>query len=233
MSDLSSFPQDFTAVVVGSTGGLGSAFAEQLKRDPRCGRVLEFSRSSDPSLDLEDEASIERVCASIDGEVHLIIDATGVLHDQEMQPEKAISSVDPEQIARAFAVNASGPLLLLKHFHRLLPRKGRSVFASVSARVGSIADNRLGGWYGYRASKAALNMFLQTAAIEVARRRPEAICLALHPGTVKTPLSEPFAGDRDRFEPAQSAEMLLQVIGNAQPTGTASFLAYDGSEIPW
>ncbi len=235
MSDLSAFPQGFNAVVVGSTGGLGSAFADLLERDPGCGQVFRFSRSSSHPLDLEDEASIERAAASLadQGEIHLIIDATGILHDAAMRPEKTFSQIDPEAVARAFAINATGPLLLLKHFHHLLPRTGRGVFATVSARVGSIADNRLGGWYGYRASKAALNMFLRTAAIEIARKRPDAVCLALHPGTVKTRLSDPFAGDRERFEAKQSAQMLLEVINRAAPAAGGAFLAYDGSEIPW
>ena len=235
MSELSAFPKGFTASVVGSTGGLGSAFAALLERDPRCGHVVRLSRSSRPPLDLEDEASIERAAASLAarGDVHLIVDATGILHDPAMRPEKSIGQVDPEVIARAFAINATGPLLLLKHFHHLLPRKGRSVFATISARVGSIADNRLGGWYGYRASKAALNMFLRTAAIEISRKRPDAICLALHPGTVKTRLSEPFAADRERFEAEYSAQMLLDVMNRAEPSAGGAFIAYDGSDIPW
>ena len=124
-------------------------------------------------------------------------------------------------------------MLLLKHFHRLLPRNERGLFATLSARVGSIADNRLGGWYAYRASKAALNMFVRTAAIEIARKRPFAVCLALHPGTVETRLSEPFSSYADRLAPEQSAAMLLDVIDRAESTMSGSFLAYDGSSLPW
>ena len=128
---------------------------------------------------------------------------------------------------------ANGVLLLLKHFHHLLPRKGRAVFATLSARVGSISDNRLGGWYSYRASKAALNMMLKTAAIEISRKRPEALCLALHPGTVDTALSKPFAPRQDRFSPQESAGKLLEVIDQAEAGQSGRFLAYDGSEIAW
>ena len=219
----------------GAGGGIGRAFQRALEAEPTCGEVIGLSRSSEPHFDLLDEGSVERAAAAVTvgGPVHLMIDATGILHDAAMQPEKSISAVEPETIARAFAVNATGPLLLLKHFHRLLPREGRSVFATLSARVGSIGDNRLGGWYGYRASKAALDMVLRTAAIEIARKWPDAVCLALHPGTVRTKLSDPFSGDRERFEPEQAAAMLLNVIDEADSARTGSFLAYDGSEIPW
>lgn len=232
---LSSFPNGFRAVVVGAGGGIGSAFVDALRHDPSCGEVMALGRTTEPRIDLQDESTIEKTASSIaeDGPVHLIIDATGILHDEAMQPEKSLDAVSPETIARAFAINATGPLLLLKHFHRLLPREGRSVFATLSARVGSIADNRLGGWYGYRASKAALNMFLRTAAIEIARRRPDALCLALHPGTVRTGLSDPFAGDRERFEADHAAAMLLRVIDQTQNERAGAFRAYDGSDIPW
>jgi NAD(P)-dependent dehydrogenase (short-subunit alcohol dehydrogenase family) len=235
LAALTSFPIGYRAVVVGTTGGIGQAFIENLRTDANCAEVIALSRSTVPRLDLQDEASVEAAAAmlALGGPVHLVIDATGILHDAEMKPEKSIDAVDPENMARAFAINATGPLLLLKHFHRLLPRDERSVFATLSARVGSIEDNRLGGWYGYRASKAALNMFLRTAAIEIARKRRHAVCLALHPGTVKTGLSEPFSSSRKRFEPEQAASLLLNVINRATSDDTGSFLAYDGSVIPW
>ncbi len=136
-------------------------------------------------------------------------------------------------MAAHFAVNAIGPALALKRHDTLLAADGRSVFATLSARVGSIGDNRLGGWVSYRASKAALNQIVRTAAIEIARRRPEAVCVALHPGTVATSLSEPFAGDRDRLAPDQAAEELLRVIGSLGPEQSGGFFAYDGEAIPW
>lgn len=235
MLSFQNFPTGFRAVVFGSSGGIGREMFNLLEADGACGAVTGYSRSTVPGFDLEDEASIEQAATAMaeKGPVHLILDATGLLHDAHMQPEKSISAVDPQVIARSFAVNATGPLLLLKHFHHLMPRHERSVFASISARVGSIEDNRLGGWYGYRASKAALNMFLKTASIEVARKRPHAVCLALHPGTVETRLSAPFAGDRALLSANEAARLLLDVIDKADNDATGSFLAYDGQEIAW
>lgn len=235
MLSFQNFPTGFRAVVFGSSGGIGREIFNALEAEPACGGVVGYSRSTVPAFDLEDEASIEQAAAAMAdaGPVHLIFDATGLLHDASMQPEKSISAVDPQLIARSFAVNATGPLLLLKHFHHLMPRNERSVFATISARVGSIEDNRLGGWYGYRASKAALNMFLKTASIEIARKRPQAICLALHPGTVETPLSAPFAGDRTLLSANNAARLLLDVIDKADSDSSGSFFAYDGQEIAW
>ena len=232
---MKSLPDGYRAVVFGATGGIGSAITHLLKQDAHCGGVTALSRSSAPAIDLQDEDSIEAAAAAVaaDGDVQLVFDATGILHDAAMQPEKSISAVDPANLARSFAINATGPMLLLKHFHRLLPRDERGLFATISARVGSITDNKLGGWYAYRASKAALNMFVRTAAIEIARKRPHAVCLALHPGTVRTPLSEPFSSYADRLAPEQSATMLLDVIDRADSTMSGSFLAYDGSSVPW
>jgi NAD(P)-dependent dehydrogenase (short-subunit alcohol dehydrogenase family) len=235
MKSLNSFAGPYRAIVVGSSGGLGGAFKRLLDADPRCREAVGLGRASEPRLDLEDEPTIEQAASFVaaTGPVHLIIDATGILHDGTMQPEKSINVADPQMIARAFAINATGPLLLLKHFHHLMPRNERSVFATISARVGSITDNRLGGWYGYRASKAALNMMIRTASVEITRKRPAAVCLALHPGTVKTKLSDPFSNQRDRLDPDRAAAMLLDVIDQAESCATGSFLAYDGTEIPW
>lgn len=235
MALFDSFPDQFRALVIGATGGIGAEVLRALQSDPRCGRVTALSRSSDPRLDLEHEESIERCAAQLvqDGPLHLIFDATGLLHDGDLVPERALRAVEPENALRAFAVNALGPLLLLKHLHALMPRHERSVFATISARVGSIEDNRLGGWYSYRGSKAALNMFLKSASIEVARKRPQAVCLALHPGTVETRLSDPFASNHTRMSASESANRLLTVINGAGPEANGHFLAYDGEEIAW
>ena len=232
---MSSFQDGFRAVVVGASGGIGAAVLQLLRAAPRCGEAIGVSRRSSPRLDLEHEDTIADAARQIaeGGPVHLIFDATGVLHSAALKPEKALSAFDPAAAAQAFAVNATGPLLVLKHFHTLMPRDERSVFASISARVGSISDNHLGGWYSYRASKAALNMLLKTAAIEIARKRPQALCLALHPGTVNTRLSQPFASGRDLFTPEESAAKMLSVIDTAAPGRSGRFLAYDGEEIGW
>ncbi|MEM7444884.1 MAG: SDR family NAD(P)-dependent oxidoreductase [Pseudomonadota bacterium] len=225
----------YRAVIVGATGGIGSALYQSLEADENCSKCVGLGRSTWPATDLLDETSIQKASSllSKDAPFHLIIDATGLLHDDEVMPEKTIDGVDPTAMARSFAVNATGPLLLLKHFRKLLPRDEPSVFATISARVGSISDNQLGGWYGYRASKAALNMFVKTASIEIARKRPQAICLALHPGTVRTELSKPFAGKRALLEPDEAAERLLSVVGQSTVGDNGSFFAHDGQRIPW
>ncbi len=160
-----------------------------------------------------------------------IVDATGGLTLGGRGPEKRLAELDAAHMARAFAVNAIGPALLLKHFHKLLPLRGRAVFATLSARVGSIGDNRLGGWYSYRASKAALNQIWRSAAVEIARRRPEALLLALHPGTVRSPLSAPFTAPDQGVTPAEAARNLLAVMDQATETGI--FLDQHGTAIPW
>ncbi|NNC38023.1 MAG: SDR family NAD(P)-dependent oxidoreductase [Hyphomonadaceae bacterium] len=225
--------KNYQALVIGATGGIGNGFVSILERDANCRNIFKLSRRD--GFDLMDETSIKDAAETLkqQGPIDIIIDATGFLHDDVQHPEKAIRAIEPENMARAFALNATGPLLILKHFHGLLPFMERGVFATLSARVGSIEDNRLGGWYAYRMSKAALNMGLKTAAIEIARKRKLAICVALHPGTVETQLSDPFSSNRDRFTPEHSAEQMLNVLHGLAPTDNGSFFAYDGSVIPW
>ncbi len=234
-SRLSSFDQGLRVVVFGASGGIGSAFCALLDDDPNVAECHGLSRSGPNPVDVTDEAAIARAAERIgeNGPVHLIINATGMLHTDAIAPEKSLRALDPEAMHAAMAINAFAPALIIKHFHRLLPRDRKSAFASLSARVGSIADNRLGGWYSYRASKAAQNMFLRSAAIEVARLRREAVILLLHPGTVETGLSEPFAGERDVFSPGQSASKLLDVINWAGPDKSGHFFDYDRRPIPY
>jgi len=239
-------PPEDVAVVVGATGGLGSALLAELGRDSRYGLLFGLSRTPPSAtagrvvpgyVDLTDEASIEAaaVQARSLGTVRLVIVATGLLHDDAARPERQLEELRPEALMKLFAVNSIGPALVAKHFLPLLPRHGRSVFASISARVGSIEDNRLGGWYSYRTSKAALNMLLKTFSIELKRRAPSAICVGLHPGTVDTALSKPFQGrvaPGKLFSPAQSAVHLLRVIDGLTTADSGAVFAWDGSRIP-
>lgn len=224
-------------MVAGASGGIGSAMKSLLESRSKDLTVIGLSRNSDPSLDVTDEDSIRRAAEFVkeqDGNLRLVFDATGFLHDDDFGPEKTWSQLDPEHMARAFAVNASGPALLMKHFLPLFPTKGKAVFATLSARVGSIGDNRLGGWYSYRASKAALNQFVRTAAIELHRRSKEGICVALHPGTVDTKLSEPFGKEGlDVKSPDEAASELLDVISSLDSDANGGFFDYRGKTVPW
>lgn len=232
---MDSFPEGFQSIVIGATGGIGQALVAQLEATHGAGRVVGLGRRTTPALNLRDEATIADAASALTdtGPYDLIIDATGVLDGQGAFPEKSLRTVTAESLHHAMALNAIGPALLLKHFHALLPRKARGVFATLSARVGSIGDNRLGGWYGYRASKAALNQLMRTASIEIQRRRKLAVCLALHPGTVHTALSANFvASDKPGvFTPPQSARKLLQVIDQSTPEHNGGFFAYDHTPI--
>ena len=224
------------AVVIGATGGIGRALAQTLSHDAAYDLVIGLSRSSTPPLELTSEASIVAAAAFINaqGTPRLIIDATGVLQSETIKPEKSWREIDAAQMAASFAINAVGPALVMKHFLPLLPREGRAVFATLSARVGSIGDNRLGGWYSYRASKAALNQLVRTAAIELNRRSPNAICVALHPGTVDTGLSASFTKTGlDVQTPELAARQLLEVIQGLATADSGGFFDCKGETIVW
>jgi NAD(P)-dependent dehydrogenase (short-subunit alcohol dehydrogenase family) len=234
-----------TAVVIGASGGVGRAICELLRGDARYAQVLALGRSGgeaiDITLDITDESSIAAAAAQVSqatahsgAALRLMIDATGFLHGDGFEPEKSWRQLDAVHMAHAFAVNAIGPALLMKHFLPLLPRSGRAVFASLSAKVGSIGDNRLGGWYSYRASKAALNQLVHTAAIELARRQPQAICVVLHPGTVATRLSQPFSKSGLEVQtPAASAARLLATIDGLREADSGGFFNHRGEALPW
>jgi NAD(P)-dependent dehydrogenase (short-subunit alcohol dehydrogenase family) len=232
---LNSLPAGFRAIVFGASGALGGAFVSALQARPGCAEVVALGRTSVPAVDLEDEASLAAAAALLRERApfHLIVNATGALHIGGAAPEKRLAELNPATLARAFAINAIGPALLLKHFAPLLPLKERCLFATLSARVGSISDNRKGGWYSYRAAKAAQNMLLKTAAIEVARSRPLAVLAALHPGTVRSRLSAPIIGGAPAFEPEHAAGLMLDVLDGLGPTQSGGFFAYDGSAIGW
>ena len=227
------------AVIIGTSGGIGAALARSVRASRAFETCWSLSRSAPAkdlatdrlALDLTDEASIAEAAAQC-RDVSLVIVATGDLK----APEKTYRSLDPAALARAFQINTIGPALVAKHFAPLMPRNGRSVFAVLSARVGSIGDNRLGGWYGYRASKAALNQVIRTLAVEQTRSRPDSICVALHPGTVDTALSQPFQSGTPAeklFTPERSARALLGVIDGLTPADTGGFFAWDGQAIDW
>ena len=224
------------AVVIGATGGIGKALMQALAQDATYEAVIGLSRNSTPPLDLTSEASIATAAAYIaeQGTPSLIIGATGVLQSVSIKAEKSWRELNSVQMAESFAINAIGPALVMKHFLPLLPREGRAVFATLSARVGSIGDNRLGCWYSYRASKAALNQLVRTAAIELSRRSPNAICVALHPGTVDTGFSASFEKTGlDVQSPQLSAERLLQVVHGLSRADNGGFFDYKAKSIIW
>jgi NAD(P)-dependent dehydrogenase (short-subunit alcohol dehydrogenase family) len=221
-------------VIIGASGGIGAALAERFAAQGD--RVHKLSRS-EGTIDLADAPSIAAAAGALPfPAVQRLIVATGLLHEPGLAPERSLRDLDEARLERAFLVNAIGPALVLRHFVPLLARSGRVEVAFLSARVGSIADNRLGGWYGYRASKAALNQLVRTAAIEVGRSRPEAVLVALHPGTVDTAMSRPFQANvpPDKlFTPAHSAACLAAVLGNLSPANSGGFFDSKGEAIPF
>jgi NAD(P)-dependent dehydrogenase (short-subunit alcohol dehydrogenase family) len=239
-SEFGSFAAPMRALVFGASGGIGGACASILRAHPRVGRVYAASRGAEAPwrFSLEDEASIAAVAAAAgaEGPLDLVFVATGMLHSADQQPEKSWRSLDPAAMARAFAINTTGPALIAKHTLGLLRRDSKAVFACLSARVGSIEDNRLGGWHAYRASKAALNMLIRNFAIELRQRNPQAICVGLHPGTVDTRLSKPFqtavAADK-LFAPERSAHSLLRVMDGLTVADSGRLWAWDGQLIPF
>ena len=243
MLALHSFGRPVHALVAGANGAIGGALVDMLAACPEVESILACSRNpqanANPKVTLRqvemlDEASIMMALDGIE-RIDLTIVATGMLHAPGgPQPEKSWRALDRSTLMQSFAANAVGPALLAKHVLPLLPREGKAVFAALSARVGSISDNQLGGWYGYRASKAALNQLIRTASIELARSRPHAICVALHPGTVDSALSRPFQAGvaaSKLFTPAMAAQQLLAVIDTLEPNHTGQLIAWDGSVI--
>lgn len=229
-----------SAVVIGASGGIGGAFEAALVDEGAFDVVHGFARSRSGArhLDLLDEASIAAAAAIVakGPAPTLVIVATGLLHDGDHGPEKALSALDPEWLARVYAVNAIGPALVAKHFLPIMPESGRTVFAALSARVGSIGDNRLGGWHGYRASKAALNMLVRNLSIEERRRNDRAIVVALHPGTVDTALSRPFLGNVQAgrlFDPERAALQLLDVIEELKVADSGKLFDFEGNDVPF
>jgi len=229
-----------SAVIIGASGGIGGALEAALIEEGAFHTVHGFarSRSGAQHLDLTDEASIAAAAAQVGKgpAPGLVIVATGVLHAGGHGPEQAVRDLDPAWLAQVYAVNTVGPALVAKHFLPMMPKDGRAVFAALSARVGSISDNQVGGWYGYRASKAALNMMIRTLAIEERRRGSRAIVVALHPGTVDTELSRPFQGNVQPgrlFTPDRAAMQLLDVIEELKVPDSGKVFDFEGKEVPF
>ena len=232
---MQSLPPGYHALILGATGAIGGAIAAQLQADPRCAQVCTLSRQSTPALDFDQPDSIAAAAHALraQGPWHLIVVATGMLTGPTGGPEKRLAELNATHMAASFATNTIGPALVLAHFAPLLAKGERSLLAVLSAKVGSIGDNRLGGWYSYRASKAALNMLVKTASIEVARTHPQAVLVALHPGTVNSALSAPFNGAEIGRPAADAAGDMLRVLDGLPAEQTGSFHAYSGEPLPW
>jgi len=240
-SALHSLVRPSAAVVVGASGGIGRAFVHALV-PAGFAEVHALSRSGVAvdgavagAIDLTDEASIAAAAARIARPVGLVIVATGVLHGDGFAPEKSYRAIDGDAFGRVFALNTTGPALVAKHFLPKMAREGKAVFAALSARVGSIGDNRLGGWHAYRASKAALNMLIRNFAIEMRARTPGLVVVGLHPGTVDTGLSAPFqrnVAEGKLFTPQYSAAAMLGVIDALTSEDSGGCFAWDGARVP-
>lgn len=218
------------ALVIGASGGIGSAVYEQLQRDGW--DSIGLSRSID-GFDMGNPASVERSMERLQGTFELIFVTVGILAPLWGTPEKNLAAIKADDMARVFSVNTIGPALILRHVARLLPKNGRGVVAVLSARVGSIGDNQIGGWYSYRASKAALNQIVRGAAIELGRSHKQSVCVALHPGTVATAFTENYAGRHKTVAPEEAAANLLGVIAGLTPEQSGGFYDYAGQEIVW
>lgn len=238
MSDtarMTSIGPNYRALVLGSSGGIGSAFVEMLRADPACGEVIGLSRSGD-GFDVTDEDSVAAAAARLaeaERRFDLVLVATGALVIDGNGPEKTIKAIRADAMAAQFALNAIGPALVMKHFAPLLSSEHKSIMAVLSARVGSIGDNRLGGWISYRSAKAALNQITRTSAIEIARLRPKSVVVSLHPGSVDTGFSGGFSKGHDRVSPGESVANMLSVLDRLEPAHTGGFFAYDGQPIEW
>ena len=219
------------ALVFGASGGIGQAFSRFLEDKLGSENVVNVSRSFD-GFEISDEEKILKFSESIEGSFNLIINATGVLQTTDEGPEKTINVVKQKSMIDMMTINAIGPALLLKNFTKKLDKTKFSVFVNLSARVGSITDNRLGGWISYRSSKAALNQIIKTSSIEINRRNKNAICVGLHPGTVKTRFTEKFQNTTETISPEESVEMMMKVIESLSVDDNGYCFAYDGKVIP-
>jgi NAD(P)-dependent dehydrogenase (short-subunit alcohol dehydrogenase family) len=218
------------ALIIGESGGIGSAVADRLGRQGVA--VSGLSRSRD-GLDITDEDNLRHRLRRFEGPFDLILVATGALQIDGSAPEKSIKTLNAKALSEQYALNAIGPVLALKHCLPLLPRDQRAVFAVLSARVGSIGDNRLGGWYSYRSAKAGVNQLIHTASVEIARTHRHLACVCLHPGTVETEFTRKYATRYPTVTAGHAAERLIEVMRRLTPQDTGRFMDYAGQEIPW
>lgn len=247
--------QSVNVLIVGASRGIGLGFVNQLLQQEQIAQVFATYRTPTPELsslatahshrlnlvamDITDETQIIQGITNIRQAVdrlHLVIYCVGFLHDGKIQPEKSLQQIQADHLLRYFQVNSIGAVLLAKHLLPLLKHEDQSIFASISAKIGSIGDNQLGGWYGYRASKAALNMFMHTVAVEYSRKSPKTIIVLLHPGTTDTRLSQPFQRNvpaEKLFPVERTVSQLLNVISGLQSTDSGQFFSWDGSRLPW
>ncbi|MAK62316.1 MAG: C-factor [Ponticaulis sp.] len=225
------------ALVIGHSGGIGSAITRVLEGHDETQTVLGLSRSSTPSIDFRNPDSLSKAAEIISekvGELNCLMISSGILTAPDgTPPEKSFSELDADALSDLLHINTIGPALALKAFLPLMPRRGICRIGVLSARVGSIGDNSMGGWISYRASKAALNQIVRTAAIEQHRKNSDSVCLALHPGTIETPLSEPYARNRFTHSAEDCAQNLMSVVCTAKPDMSGKFYDYDGREIEW
>ena len=225
-----------TAIIVGSGGGIGKALKNELVSSDLFKQVICFSKSNDLLLDITNKNEIEKVTNELkknEIKVNLLINTVGFLHNESFFPEKKISDIDTNYLLNSFKLNTIGHALIIKYFSPLFDEKEKSFLVSLSARVGSISDNYLGGWFGYRSSKAALNQIIKSASIELNRTKPNMILASIHPGTVYTKLSKPFIKETNCFSTTQSAKKILKTIYRLNYNDSGKFLDYEGKVIPY
>ena len=227
-------PNSFRALVIGSSGTIGMAFMELLENNPSCSEAIGVHRHSECPIDYQNFETIENCANALAplGPFQLIINTVGVLHTNSWMPEKRLDDLNAEQLMELMKINAIGPALTFRHFSKLLDPQ-RSIMVTLSAKVGSIEDNRLGGWYSYRSSKAALNMLIKTTSIEWARTKPNTALIAMHPGTVNSRLSKPFRGEQIGRPANQAVSEMFTVIESLTREDSGSFIAYSGERLPW
>ncbi|MBV69122.1 MAG: hypothetical protein CMJ08_04895 [Pelagibacterales bacterium] len=227
---------DSTAIIIGSGGGIGKALKQELFKENYYRKIICFSKTNDIQLDITDENAIMKVTNELKRKnikINLLINAVGYLHDKNFFPEKKISEISNDYLINSFKLNSIGHALIIKYFNSLFSEKEKSFLVCLSARVGSISDNYLGGWYGYRASKAALNQIVRSASIELKRKKPNLVLASVHPGTVYTKLSKPFIKESKCFSTNESAKKILKTIYKLTKEDSGKFIDYQGKVIPY